>query len=359
MSHKTITNNNNNNNEDDTSPLTPSYQVVDQQLLQIRARRRNRRKKQQKKQGLPSLTTSTSNVKCLERQKEEMRLAEQAQFQATKRALRKKLTILRSEFNRLKHETDHLKTTHRDLTRNLSLLSRNANSSSLKSLQATLQEASRDLENMNREVTELRKYDAVLKHTRDRLAKESHSYPKTLRSYEAVLNARTAEIEELKDAVANAQHARDTAKSVLERSKRDCKESLEILTKERDGRLKMLEEEQKVLQFFKEKQNKNISSSSVDKEDNGSLSQLRDVMTHHNAHEEAMRQIFALTGLTKEEDIIRAHRERQERIEEIELHVKELKQEVKTSMMMSEEKTVSSDGLSSRDSKEEDKIGEL
>ena len=59
--------------------------------------------------------------------------------------------------------------------------------SSLRSLESTLKEASRDLENMNKEVAELRKYDAVLKHVRDRLAKESHSYPKTLRSYEAVL----------------------------------------------------------------------------------------------------------------------------------------------------------------------------
>ena len=303
--------------------------------------------------SLPELT-STSNVKCLEKQKEEMRLAEQEQFQKTKRELRKKLTILRSEFNRLKHDTDHLKTKHRDLSRNLSLLSRSHNSSSLTQLEATLKEASRDLENMNREVAELRKYDAVLKHTRDRLAKESHSYPKTLRSYEAVLNARTAEIDELKDAVANAQHARDTARSVLERTKRDCKESLEILTKERDDRVKMLEEEEKVLKFFKEQNQQKSSSNSKNAEEKDDSSQLQEVVKHENAHEEAMRQIFALTGLTKEEDIIKTHQERQTRLEEIEQHVQDLKQEMKD--LTKDDDNESSP--TSRDTKEEERVDE-
>ena len=305
--------------------------------------------------SLPELT-STSNVKCLEKQKEEMRLAEQEQFQKTKRELRKKLTILRSEFNRLKHDTDHLKTKHRDLSRNLSLLSRSHNSSSLTQLEATLKEASRDLENMNREVAELRKYDAVLKHTRDRLAKESHSYPKTLRSYEAVLNARTAEIDELKDAVANAQHARDTARSVLERTKRDCKESLEILTKERVDRVNMLEEEEKVLKFFKEQnQQKSRSNSKNAEDEKEDSSQLQEVVKHQNAHEEAMRQIFALTGLTKEEDIIKTHQERQTRLEEIEQHVQDLKQEMKDLTKDDDEKASSP---TSRDTKEEERADE-
>ena len=308
--------------------------------------------------SLPELA-STSNVKCLEKQKEEMRLAEQEQFQKTKRELRKKLTILRSEFNRLKHDTDHLKTKHRDLSRNLSLLSRSHNSSSLTQLETTLKEASRDLENMNREVAELRKYDAVLKHTRDRIAKESHSYPKTLRSYEAVLNARTAEIDELKDAVANAQHARDTARSVLERTKRDCKESLEILTKERDDRVKMLEEEEKVLKFFKEQNRQKSSSNSNNPEKKEDSSQLQELMTHENAYEEAMRQIFALTGLTREEDIIKTHQERQTRLEEIEQHVQDLKQEMKDlTKGGSGENEEKESSPTSQDTKEEERVDE-
>ena len=171
--------------------------------------------------------------------------------------------------------------------------------------------------------------------------------------------------DELKDAVANAQHARDTARSGLERTKRDCKESLEILTKERDQRVKMLKEEEKVLAFFKE-QNQNSSSNSsvsvLNEEENNddtssSRSQLRRVVTHHNAHEEAMRQIFALTGLTKEQDIIRTHQERQTRLEEIERHVQDLKQEMKD-LTEDNDKISSPISSPSRDTKEEERVGE-
>ena len=262
-----------------------------------------------------------------------MKLAEQAQFQATKRKLRKQLTVLRSEFNRLKNETDHLKTKHRDLSRNLTLLSRSHKSSALQGLQSTLQKASLNLDNMTKEVSDLRKYENVLKHVRDRLAKESHSYPKTLRSYEAVLNARTAEIVELKDAVANATHARDTARMVLESTKKDCAHSLEILTKERDGRVKMLEEEEKVLAFFENDNNDDDDDDDKDRKENDveedeSELRLKQIVSHPNAHEEAMRQIFALTGLTNEDDIIRTHQERKECVAKIEQNIEVLKKEI-------------------------------
>ena len=347
------------------------FEKIDRELKEIRSAQRARRRRDRSNNfegsnahksvrsvhsscghlpllGSPKKSTSSSGkIKTLAERKLDIKINEEREFMRKRSELRGRLTALREKFNKLKHRSDQKSAEYKTLLNEISMMKREASGMGHNAeLQRNILEEKTKLEKTEQRVKEIRSYNDVLKHMANRLWEERHTYEKTLRSYEEVMQVRRVEVDELTDAVAHARHMKEDANASLEKTQRECKEIVAHLESELQGREELFKKQNDMKRLFQDnKKEKNREktaaalSPSKSNSDGDVMSKVRkqnddasndDEEDDASEYEEIFRNIQMTTGLSSEEKIVSYFNRRETSLSEIDERIDRLKREVET-----------------------------